>query len=164
MRITEAEIHSITRRFFVKNGFTVVSRTPTGQEIHYRLSIDESKYKIPDLVCFKNSKIIVLEQKIEYNKLFSGLDCDVNKINSFLNNDAAVSEFLLLMKEFEINFDKDSIVGGFSSLFPKNSKHVLDSNRIQTAVEIDGTHCTINLLQDSGLSQYFPFKSLDLVI
>ncbi len=86
------------------------------------------------------------------------------KIKSFLNNNQAVAEFLEMMKEFGDEFNSDSLVGGFSSLSPEDSGYELDKDRILTGIKIDGKNCTINLLQDGGMPDSFPYKSLDLEI
>ena len=163
--ISEAEIQSITRRFFQKNGFRVISRTPSGKDIHYKTSITSTpKLKAPDLICIKDTTIIIAEQKVESAGLFSGNNSDAEKIKSFLNNNQAVAEFLEMMKEFGDKFDTDSLIGGFSSLSSEDSEYELDKDRVLTGIKIDGKKCTINLLQDGGMPDSFPYKSLDLEI
>jgi Holliday junction resolvase len=164
--VTEGEIQSITRKFFQKNGFRTISRTPVGKDIHYLNSISSTnpKLKAPDLICIKNSTIIVMEEKIEHDKLFTEKSPDVDKINSFLRNVQGVTKFLELMNEFGTEFNQESIIGGFSSLSNSNSKYKVDKDKIQTVIDIDGTKCTINLVKDGGMPNLFPYKSLDMEI
>jgi hypothetical protein len=164
-KITEGTISSITRRFFQKNGFSVISQSKSGKDIHYQTeNANPPKLKAPDILCYKDSTVIVGEQKIEYDKLFQGQPSDIEKINSFLNNKNAKAEFLKLMNEFGTEFKQESIIGGFSSLSSSNSKHKVDKNKIQTVIDIDSTKCTINLVNDGGVGNIFPHKSLDMYI
>jgi hypothetical protein len=164
--ITEGVISSITRRFFQKNGFSVISKSRSGKDIKFQTSITEPpKFKAPDLICYKDSTIIVGEQKIVYDDLFKkGTPPDVDKLDLFLNNETAKTEFLELMNEFGDKFNSNSIIGGFSSLSNNDSRFEVDEGKIQTVIDIDGTKCTISLLQDGGMPDLFPHKSLELEI
>jgi hypothetical protein len=163
----EGTISSITRRFFQKNGFSVISQSKSGKDIHYQMEIkDPPELKAPDIICYKDSTIIVGEQKIEYNKLFSGSN-DVQKLESFLNSQQAKTDFLHEMSEFFPQPTTPTICVGFSSLSDDDSNKTLPTTAIQTGIEIDpddNTKCTITLVQDGGLADLFPHKSLDMEI
>jgi hypothetical protein len=164
-RFTEGNISSITRRFFQKNGFSVISQSKSLKDIHIQKNVSNPpKMKAPDIICFKESTIVVGEQKIKHDQLFTGESSDVVKLDSFLNNQTAKTEFLKLMNEFGNQFNHESIVGGFSSLSNSKSKYKVDDDKIQTVIDIDGTKCTIKLVNDGGVPELFTHKSIDMEI
>ena len=120
-KITEGEIHSILRKFFIINSFNLLTKSKDGSSLHYQIVITKPpQFKIPDFVATKNNVVIVIEAKLKYSDLFTGNLPDIVKLQYFLENKDAVEEFKKSL--YQIVPPNLTIIGACGSLIPVRSK------------------------------------------
>jgi len=161
--LTEAEIQSLTRKYLARNKFQFLSRTCSGESLHYRLEMaGRPKFKVPDVVAVSGSCVLVFEEKVRYSDLFaegsSGLS-DIRKLTTFLSNEQAVIEFRKLLLQTRIPPNNPTIIGAVGSLKAmRASSNTIPRDLVFISVQIVHDGFLIELCQDGGIGNLFQVK------
>ena len=158
-KLREPEITSLVRKFFRTNGFEFLSNSSSGEKLYYTIGGNKLNNKQPDTIIFKNDLLILCEDKIQYNLLFSSRNkalCDYDKLLTFLMSDQDQNAFKQKVS-LSLKSKNYNIVGCLSSLASKTSKYVIDHPLIiNLSIErLEKNKFTITLNASERYRKYF---------
>ena len=155
IKITEGEVQSLVRRFLIANNFRVCTRTANQEIFHYQIRIvNPPMFKNPDLVAIKNGFVLVIEVKILFSKLFSGNISDIQKVESFLENKEALTDFKKQLTTIDKTLTEAKVIGCFASIFDKTGEKIPE-RFVSLEVTKFGESYTVNIDQDAGCKGLF---------
>ena len=163
-RLAEPEITSLVRKFFKTNGFDFLSTSAAGEKLYYTIKGNKLNNKQPDSILFKDDLLILCEDKIHYNALFSKRNnslCDYDKLITFLESERDIAAFRQRVTNSakKINF---VIIGCLSSLAPKKeSLSVNHPQLINLCIDkLEDGKFKITLRSPEAYLKYFKYKEL----
>jgi len=121
--LREPEITSMVRHFFRLNGFTFLSTSSSGEKLYYTIGGNKLNNKQPDTIVIKNDLLVLCEDKIKFNSLFSSRNKSLNdhdKLLAFLTSDPDLYAFKQKVA-LSTSLKDYSIIGCLSSLAPTKS-------------------------------------------
>jgi hypothetical protein len=110
-------------------------------------------------VAVKENYSLVVEAKIMFSHLFAGNCSDITKISSFLNNKQAVDEFANMLRKTDSSLNNPTIIGGFASFAPKNSKKHIPKKFVFLSISKDENYYSVDLAQNGGYPELFKVAS-----
>jgi hypothetical protein len=160
MKVTEAEITAVVRKFFQKNGFWALATAASGEKLYYTVGGNRNNQKQPDSVFRKQGLIVVCEDKIVFSHLYRGSTTklsDYEKLRAFLDDPTSVATFLQKVSR-STAVEELVVIGCLSSLGPKaDQKNLYLDERIVSIIigRIADEQFMVQASVPTYYSQYF---------